>query len=56
MGREGKSVEVNSELIEREAILALRGNCIKRWRWLQMREVDRNEETGRERRRDSSGD
>lgn len=57
-GREGESAEVNSELMEREreALTDIGENCIKRWRWLELREVGRDEERGREEGRDSSGD
>lgn len=55
MGREGQSAEVNSQLKER-GITDVRENCIKRWRWWEMREVDRNKETRREEGRDSSAD
>lgn len=49
-GREGESAEVNSELKERWGLTDVRENCIKRWRWWEMRAVDRTKETGREER------
>lgn len=52
----GKSAEVNSRLKESGASLMLEKTVSKRWRWWEMREVDRNKETGKEEGSDSSAD